>query len=129
MAESGLPNAWTDARELLVLGPDGQVDFSETDARIRSRLAAERAPLLVLPGFVAATATGATATLGRGGSDYSAAIIAAAGEAELLEIWTDVPGLMTADPMLVQAARIIPHISYQEAMELSHFGARVIYPP
>lgn len=67
--------------------------------------------------------------MGRGGSDYTAAIYAAAIDAENVEIWTDVSGMMTADPRLSSNAKIIPHISYQEAMELSHFGAKVIYPP
>jgi len=67
--------------------------------------------------------------LGRGGSDYSASIFAAALNADVLEIWTDVSGMMTADPRLVANAKIIPNVSYQEAMELSHFGAKVIYPP
>ena len=79
--------------------------------------------------FIAATKEGTTTTLGRGGSDYTAAIIASALNADVLEIWTDVSGMMTADPRLTSNARIIPHISYQEAMELSHFGAKVIYPP
>ena len=83
----------------------------------------------VVPGFVAADAHGDTTTLGRGGSDYTAALLAAALAADKLEIWTDVSGLMTADPRLVRAARPIPRISYQEAMELSHFGAKVLYPP
>ena len=85
--------------------------------------------LFIVPGFVAADLNGVTTTLGRGGSDYTAAIIAAASGAESVEIWTDVSGMMTADPRLVPNAKIIPHISYQEAMELSHFGAKVIYPP
>src|SRR5205085_5851633 len=81
------------------------------------------------PGFIATDANGVTTTLGRGGSDYTAAIVASALHATLLEIWTDVSGMMTADPRWVGNARIIPSISYQEAMELSHFGAKVIYPP
>lgn len=83
----------------------------------------------VLPGFIASSKEGVTTTLGRGGSDYTAALLAAALNAKVLEIWTDVSGMMTADPRLTANARIIPHISYQEAMELSHFGAKVIYPP
>src|SRR4029077_12910465 len=83
----------------------------------------------VVPGFVASDKNGITTTLGRGGSDYTAAILASAVNASVLEIWTDVSGMMTADPRLTANARIIPHISYQEAMELSHFGAKVIYPP
>ena len=67
--------------------------------------------------------------MGRGGSDYTAAIIAAAVDASVLEIWTDVSGMMTADPKLVSTAKIISRLSYREAMELSHFGAKVVYPP
>ncbi|MEJ7673698.1 MAG: hypothetical protein WKF59_13615 [Chitinophagaceae bacterium] len=67
--------------------------------------------------------------MGRGGSDYTAAIVAAALSVSTVEIWTDVSGMMTADPRLVSNAKIIQKISYQEAMELSHFGAKVIYPP
>src|SRR5690606_13094107 len=83
----------------------------------------------ILPGFIAATKQGVTTTLGRGGSDFTAALYASALNAKVLEIWTDVSGMMTADPRLTANARIIPQISYQEAMELSHFGAKVIYPP
>jgi aspartokinase/homoserine dehydrogenase 1 len=85
--------------------------------------------LFIAPGFVASDEQGNTTTLGRGGSDYTGAIYAAALQASALEIWTDVSGLMTADPRIVQNAKEIPEISYQEAMELSHFGAKVIYPP
>jgi aspartokinase/homoserine dehydrogenase 1 len=81
------------------------------------------------PGFIASDATGHTTTLGRGGSDYSGAIYAASINASILEIWTDVSGMMTADPRMVNNAKEIPRISYQEAMELSHFGAKIIYPP
>ncbi|MGE3466118.1 MAG: bifunctional aspartate kinase/homoserine dehydrogenase I, partial [Pyrinomonadaceae bacterium] len=81
------------------------------------------------PGFIASDPSGYTTTLGRGGSDYTAAIIAAASNAEILEIWTDVSGMMTADPRFVRNVRQISHITYREAMELSHFGAKVIYPP
>ena len=83
----------------------------------------------MVPGFIGSDARGATTTIGRGGSDYTAAIFAAATNATIVEIWTDVSGMMTADPRLVANAKVIPHISYQEAMELSHFGAKVIYPP
>ena len=68
-------------------------------------------------------------TLGRGGSDYTAALFANFYKASVLEIWSDVSGLMTVDPRLVTAARVIPHLSYEDALELSHFGAKVIYPP
>ena len=85
--------------------------------------------LFLVPGFIASDSKNITTTLGRGGSDYTAAIFAAAINASSLEIWTDVSGMMTADPRWVANAKIISSISYQEAMELSHFGAKVIYPP
>ncbi|MEQ8471336.1 MAG: bifunctional aspartate kinase/homoserine dehydrogenase I [Marinoscillum sp.] len=83
----------------------------------------------LFPGFIAATEDNETTTLGRGGSDYTAAILAGVLEAEHFEVWTDVDGLMTADPRMVKKANFIEHVSYEEALELSHFGAKVIYPP
>jgi aspartokinase/homoserine dehydrogenase 1 len=124
--------AWKDARELIVTSADygnARVDFSASNKKIEAYFPAAHQQLFVIPGFIAATAGGITTTLGRGGSDYTAAIIAAAVNASTLEIWTDVSGMMTADPRLVPTAKVIPRISYQEAMELSHFGAKVIYPP
>ena len=85
--------------------------------------------VFLLPGFVASNTKGETTTLGRGGSDYTAAIVANAMSASVLEIWTDVSGMYTANPKLVRQAYPIEKISYQEAMELSHFGAKVLYPP
>ncbi len=128
---AGVNTEWKDARELILTNSAftaAEVDFTVTNKRIADYFAAGNA-LVVLPGFIAADAGGITTTLGRGGSDFTAAIIAAAADASVLEIWTDVSGMMTADPRLASNARIIPHISYQEAMELSHFGAKVIYPP
>ena len=81
------------------------------------------------PGFIGANSHGELVTLGRGGSDYSAALFANFFNASRLEIWTDVSGLMTADPRLVPHARVVQNLSYEEALELSHFGAKVIYPP
>ena len=92
-------------------------------------MAGETGRLFILPGFIARDDAGTTTTLGRGGSDYTAAILAAAVDANVLEIWTDVSGMMTADPRFVRGVRQIPHITYREAMELSHFGAKVVYPP
>jgi bifunctional aspartokinase / homoserine dehydrogenase 1 len=83
----------------------------------------------LFPGFIASTPDNETITLGRGGSDYTAAIFAKLAKASSLEIWTDVDGMMTADPRLVKQAHFIDHVSYEEALELSHFGAKVIYPP
>ena len=128
----GIVAAWKDSRELIVTNSDftaAEVDFSVTDKKVGDFFSTETSSLFILPGFIATDKNGITTTLGRGGSDYTAAIIASAVDAKLLEIWTDVSGMMTADPRLTSNARIIPNISYQEAMELSHFGAKVIYPP
>lgn len=83
----------------------------------------------VAPGFISSSSEGSMTTLGRGGSDYTAALFAAALNAKMLEIWTDVDGFMTADPRVISNAYTIPMLTYSEAMELSHFGAKVIYPP
>ena len=85
--------------------------------------------LNICPGFIGSSSNGELVTLGRGGSDYSAALLANFYDASQLEIWTDVDGLMTADPHLVENSRVIHNLSYEEALELSHFGAKVIYPP
>ena len=125
-------NIWKDSREVIVTDSTfsaAEVDFDETNKKIRQFFSSHDSSLFILPGFIAADKNGITTTLGRGGSDYTAAIVASALNAAALEIWTDVSGMMTADPRLTSNARIIPHISYQEAMELSHFGAKVIYPP
>jgi len=82
----------------------------------------------VLGGFIGSTLTGETTTLGRGGSDYTAALIGAALEAEEIQIWTDVPGVLTADPRLVAQARTVPQLSFEEAAELAYFGAKVLHP-
>ena len=100
----------------------------------RQRCEARLRPLLqqgivpVVTGFIGATADGVLTTLGRGGSDYSATILGAALDADEVIIWTDVDGLMTADPRLVPDAVTIPEISYREAAELAHFGAKVLHP-
>jgi len=83
----------------------------------------------IVPGFIASNANGDITNLGRGGSDYTAAILAATLEASVLEIWTDVDGFMTADPRVINSAYVIDHLSFVEAMELCNFGAKVIYPP
>jgi aspartate kinase len=83
---------------------------------------------VVLTGFIGGAPDGSTTTLGRGGSDYSATLLGAALDATEVQIWTDVPGVLTADPRLVPDARVVPHISYDEAQELAHFGAKVLHP-
>ncbi|MDR0687960.1 MAG: bifunctional aspartate kinase/homoserine dehydrogenase I, partial [Prevotellaceae bacterium] len=104
------------------------VDFAKTNKLIKAALPAAEGRA-VLPGFIASDESGATTTLGRGGSDYTAAILAAATCASSVEIWTDVDGFMTADPRKVEKAYTIKHLSYSEVFELSNFGAKVVYPP
>lgn len=128
----GFQAFWVDTRELIITDSNytaAGVDFSVTNQKITEYFHARKDNLFILPGFIAKDSSGITTTLGRGGSDYTAAILAAALDASVLQIWTDVSGMMTADPRLTTHAKIIPQISYQEAMELSHFGAKVIYPP
>ncbi len=128
----GVENTWKDSRELISTDfnyGNAKVDFEKTNKQITTFTKSTPASLYIIPGFIASGPNNSTTTLGRGGSDYTAAIFAAALDADVLEIWTDVSGIMTADPNQVSNARIISHISYQEAMELSHFGAKVIYPP
>ncbi len=104
------------------------VDFPITNASLKEAFNGFSG-IAVLPGFISKNGKGEFTTLGRGGSDYTAAIVAAALDVEILEIWTDVNGFMTADPRVISKAYSIPELTYSEAMELSHFGAKVIYPP
>ncbi len=122
-----------DARQIIrtTKGANGKqlVDFDMTGTLIRTTLRSD-VKLAVLGGFIASDAeNGVTTNLGRGGSDYTAAIIAAALDAEALEIWTDVDGFMTADPRVIPTAYTIDSLTYGEAMELCNFGAKVVYPP
>ncbi len=105
------------------------VHTEQTHTAIQNYFKDTNVPITVLPGFIARSETGDTSTLGRGGSDFTAAILAAALQVDALEIWTDVSGMYSANPKLVKQAQPIRHISYHEAMELSHFGAKVLYPP
>jgi len=104
------------------------VDFPKTDS-ILVKAFSDIKKHIIVPGFIASDQKGETTTLGRGGSDYTASIFAAALNAEILEIWTDVDGFMTADPKKVDKAYAIESLTYSEAIELSHFGAKVIYTP
>ncbi len=105
------------------------VDFQTTNSNIDEYFDNNDSKLYIAPGFIASDENGRPTTLGRGGSDYTAAIFAAAVSADVLEIWTDVSGMMSANPRIVRKTRAISHITYREAMELSHFGAKIIYPP
>ena len=121
-----------DSRRLIRTRPEGAkhiVDFDATHAAI-AEADLSRCPLTVMGGFISSDVeSGRTTNLGRGGSDYTAAILAAALGAEVLEIWTDVDGFMTADPRVIPTAFTIDELSYDEATELCNFGAKVVYPP
>ncbi len=132
LAADGVANSWADSRSLIKTDShhgSAAVVFPETNKQIQEYFDSTEARIHIFPGFISSDKDGYTTTLGRGGSDYTAAIIAAAIDADVLEIWTDVSGMMTADPRFVRNVRQIPNITYREAMELSHFGAKVIYPP
>ncbi len=128
----GMNCKWIDARDMIKtekVFSHNVVDTETSYKNIYRTLSALQAKIAIIPGFIASDAAGRTTTLGRGGSDYTASLLAVGAEARRLEIWTDVDGMMTADPHIVPQARTIEHISYKEALELSHFGAKVIYPP
>ncbi|MGL6127883.1 bifunctional aspartate kinase/homoserine dehydrogenase I [Chryseobacterium artocarpi] len=123
---------WMNSSELIKTNSNftnAKVNFDLTENNIKNYLDQHQNQIIIGPGFIASDDQNHITTLGRGGSDYTAAIIAAAVNAEELQIWTDVSGMMTADPRLASHAKPIAEISYHEAMELSHFGAKVIYPP
>ena len=129
----GLPAAAFDSREIVITDDHfgrARPDAHEIERRARERLlpASNRGEIPVLGGYIGATASGETTTLGRGGSDWSAALLGAALGASVVEIWTDVGGMMTADPRVVPEARVIEAISFEEASELAYFGARVLHP-
>lgn len=123
--------AYLDARNIIVTNKDfgaAKVDFEATNQKIVEHYAGVKA-IQIVTGFIASDVGGLTTTLGRGGSDYTAAILAGALNATDLEIWTDVDGVLTSDPRKVRKAFTVDRLSYAEAMEMSHFGAKVIYPP
>jgi aspartate kinase len=133
LADAGVAAVWVDARRVIVtdehftaaapLGPESEAGVAR---EVRPLLDAGQVP--VMGGYVAATRDGIMTTLGRGGSDYSAAIVGAALGAAEIQIWTDVDGMMTADPRLVAAPRVVPRLTFAEASELAHFGAKVLHP-
>src|SRR4051812_1796511 len=133
LAHAGVATAWVDARRAVVTdgahmaaGPLAAETREAVAREIVPRVADGRGP--VLGGFVGATVHGVTTTLGRGGSDYSAAIVGAALDAREIQIWTDVDGMLTADPRVVANPRVVPHLSFGEASELAYFGAKVLHP-
>lgn len=131
LTSAGIPSEYCDARDLIVTDHQfgkANVNFAVSNTKIRDHFEAKTA-IQCVTGFIGQTEDHITTTIGRGGSDYTASIFGAALNASVIEIWTDVNGMMTADPRKVPNAFTIHDISYAEAMELSHFGAKVIYPP
>jgi len=128
----GVAARWIDARRAIVT--DAHFGAALPLETTRAAVAREAGPafeqrqVVVLGGFVGATADGITTTLGRGGSDYSAAIVGAALDAHEIQIWTDVDGMLTADPRVVADAQLVPQLSFEEASELAYFGAKVLHP-
>ncbi len=133
LASIGIATKWIDSRQIIrtiAKGDKNVVDIQKTYYRVNEMVENNQiTQLFVLPGFIASDKQGRTTTLGRGGSDYTAALYAVGCKARALEIWTDVSGMMTSNPKIVPTARTISNISYKAALELSHFGAKVIYPP
>ncbi|MDR2471899.1 MAG: aspartate kinase, partial [Treponema sp.] len=132
LRSSGVPAEYLDSRKLIVTSDShggAHVNEEESYRRIAAAVTGRSDTVFVAPGFIGQAEDGSVTTLGRGGSDLSAAIYGAALDAEGVEIWTDVDGILTADPRLVKNAFRIDSLSYEEAMELSHFGARVLHPP
>ena len=143
LVENGIKAEYLDARYIIKTDRNfgsARVDFEETEILIAEYYAQHCDAIQIVTGFIGSVSKsgknngksndfGLTTTLGRGGSDYTAAILAAGLNASVIEIWTDVDGVLTADPRKVKKAFTIPTMTYAEAMEMSHFGAKVIYPP
>lgn len=131
--QQGVNAAWVDSRQVLVTDaefsaalPDMDATTERAQAVVATKTAAGQVP--VMGGFIGATATGVTTTLGRGGSDYSAAIFGACLDVDEIQIWTDVDGMLTADPRVVSTPVLVPELSFDEASELAYFGAKVLHP-
>ncbi len=133
LGERGLPAVFVDARTIVTTDDEhgaAAPDMVETRRRAREHLAPmlQRAEIPVLGGFIGATLAGATTTLGRGGSDFSAAILGACLDVGEIQIWTDVDGMLTADPRIVPEPQVVPELTFAEASELAYFGAKVLHP-
>jgi aspartokinase/homoserine dehydrogenase 1 len=132
MKSFGLKADYCDARKIIATDNtfgNAKVNFIKTNELINNYFKNSSDSLQIVTGFIASNNEGLTTTLGRGGSDYTASILASALQANVLEIWTDVDGVLTCDPGKVKKAFTLDNLSYSEAMEMSHFGAKVIYPP
>jgi aspartate kinase len=133
LVAAGLPAEWVDARRAVVTNDDHTRATPlnrETKAALRASVlpAIDAGRVPVLGGFVGATPEGHTTTLGRGGSDYSGAIVGAGVGAREIQIWTDVDGMLSADPRIISHPRLVPRLSFAEAAELAYFGAKVLHP-
>jgi bifunctional aspartokinase / homoserine dehydrogenase 1 len=131
ITNQGIETEFLDARKLIKTDSNfgkAKVDFEQTNKSIQNFFEIAQ-KLQIVTGFIASNKLGQTTTLGRGGSDYTAAIFGAALDVSEIQIWTDVSGVLTTDPRKVKNAFSLDYLTYQEAMEVSHFGAKVIYPP
>ena len=134
--ERGYESTWLDSRKLVKTDSNygsANVNFNQTNKAIKEAITPKKNHVYVAQGFIGSTADNQeekniTTTLGRGGSDYSASIFGAAIDAEEIQIWTDVNGIMTTDPRIVSSAKTIQKITYEEAAELAFFGAKVVHP-
>jgi aspartate kinase len=129
----GLGSQWLDARQLMITDDHfgrANPEWEEVTERCRNAIVplASKGEVVITQGFIGATRDGAQTTLGRGGSDYSASIFGVASDATEIQIWTDVDGMMTADPRVIPSARVLPEVSFEEASELAYFGAKVLHP-
>jgi aspartate kinase len=133
MSQRGLPATWVDARDVVITDDRFTravplMDEITTAATMAVQPLVEAGTIPVIGGFVGRTVDGRTTTLGRGGSDYSASLVGAAIRAAEIQIWTDVDGMLTADPRVVAEAEVVPQLSFAEAAELAYFGAKVLHP-
>ncbi len=131
LESKGIRNNWVDARKWLITDGtfrEANVDFELTGENLRELIKNDDADILLTQGFIGGTVDGATTTLGREGSDYTASIAANLTDAESMVVWKDVPGILTADPFYFPDAQKLDELSYQEAIELSFYGAKVIHP-
>jgi aspartate kinase len=133
LQSAGIPAVWADPRAVVATDDAFTcaaplVEEIDVQAPLHLRPALEAGQVVVTGGFVGATRRGVTTTLGRGGSDYSAALLGAALGADEIQIWTDVDGMLTADPRVIERPRLVPFLSFAEAAELAYFGAKVLHP-
>ncbi|HEY6159653.1 MAG TPA: aspartate kinase [Bacteroidia bacterium] len=131
LKEAGLPVRWVDVRDIVKTDNtyrEGKVEWNETEKLAREKLGSKKNEIILTQGFLGGTSENFTTTLGREGSDYTAAILAYCLDAESVTIWKDVPGVLNADPKWFDETKLIDQLSYQDAIELAYYGATVIHP-